>query len=202
VNDQSLSLNDEVFYLIRRHHMRTSMEFKNTENSFGLVAITFHWVSAVFAIGLFTSGLWMTSLTYASGWYHTAPEFHKAGGIIFAAIILGRLAWKGINASPVEIGRKWEAAAAKTVHVVLYLLLASLFVSGYLIATGGGSSIRVFGIFDLPSVIRIGKQTSLAGTVHLWSALALAAMTTLHAAAAIKHHFLDRDRVLIRMLGR
>lgn len=178
------------------------MKFKNTENGYGLVAITFHWVSAVFAVGLFASGLWMTSLTYASGWYHTAPEYHKAFGIMFAAIVLGRLAWKGLNASPAEIGRKWEAAAAKTVHGLLYLLLASLFVSGYLIATGGGSSIRVLGIIDVPSVVRIGKYTSLAGTVHLWSALTLAALTALHAAAALKHHFLDRDRVLVRMLGR
>lgn len=178
------------------------MKFKNTENGYGLVAVTFHWASAVFAVGLFASGLWMTSLTYASGWYHTAPEYHKAFGIMFAALILGRLAWKGINAAPDEIAHGREVTAAKAVHGALYLLLASLFVSGYLIATGGGSSIHVFGFFEVPSIVRIGKHTSLAGSVHLWSAYTLAALTAMHAGAALKHHFLDWDRVLVRMLGR
>jgi cytochrome b561 len=178
------------------------MQFKNTENGYGLVAIAFHWASAVFSVGLFASGLWMTSLTYASGWYHTAPEYHKAVGIMVAALILGRLAWKGINATPDEIGKGWEVTAAKIAHSFLYLLLVSLFVSGYLIATGGGSSIHVFGLVEVSSIVRIGMYTSLAGSVHLWSAYTLAAMTVVHAVAALKHHFIDRDSVLVRMLGR
>ncbi|MCS4090111.1 cytochrome b [Rhizobium sp. BK176] len=178
------------------------MKFKNTETGYGLVAMAFHWTSAALAVGMFASGLWMTSLSYASSWYHTAPEYHKAVGVMFAALVLGRLAWKGINASPEEIGKPWEATAAKAVHGVLYLLLATLFVSGYLIATGGGSAVHLFGLVEVPSVVRIGKYTSLAGIVHLWSAYTLAAMTALHAGAALKHHFLDRDRVLVRMLGR
>jgi cytochrome b561 len=178
------------------------MQFRNSKSTYGLVAVAFHWASAVLAIGLFASGLWMTSLSYGSTWYHQAPELHKATGLMFAALILGRLAWKGLNSSPEEIGKKWEALAAKAVHVVLYILLATLFVSGYLVATGRGAGVDIFGVFVFPSLVDIGRSTRLAGTIHLWSAYALAAMTVLHATAALKHHFIDRDRVFLRMLGR
>lgn len=178
------------------------MKFRNSQTSYGLVAICFHWASAVFAVGLFSSGLWMTSLSYGSSWYHSAPELHKSFGIMFASLILGRLAWKGITTSPEEIGTRFEAMAAKTVHIALYLLLVALFASGYLIATGRGGGISVFGFLDVPSIFDIGRHTRTAGTIHLWVAYSLAALTVLHAAAALKHHFIDRDRVLVRMLGR
>nr|WP_250808234.1 cytochrome b [Neorhizobium tomejilense] len=178
------------------------MKFRNTKTTYGAVAVSFHWASAVLATGLFASGLWMTSLSYGSNWYHSAPEFHKAFGLMFAALILGRLAWKGLNPSPDEAGKRWEALAAKSVHIALYGLLATLFVSGYLVATGRGAGVDIFGVFQFPSLVHIGRNTRLAGTVHLWSAYALAALTVLHAAAALKHHFIDRDRVLVRMLGR
>lgn len=178
------------------------MKFRNTEASYGTIAIAFHWTSAVLATGLFVSGLWMTSLTYASSCYHKAPEYHKGFGLMFAAIILMRLAWKGLNPSPKAIGVAWEAMSARVAHFGLYALLISLFASGYLVATGGGAPVDVFGLFQIPSVVRIGRYTSLAGSVHQWTAYALAVLTVLHAAAALKHHFIDRDRVFALMIGR
>lgn len=178
------------------------MKFENTSTSYGMVAVAFHWISAVFATGLFASGLWMTSLSYGSDWYHAAPALHKAAGLMLAAIILGRLAWKGLTRSPEEIGKKWEATVAKAVHALLYVLLAALFVSGYLVATGRGHGIDILGLFEFPAFFDIGRKARIAGEVHLWVAYSLAAITALHAAAALKHHFIDRDRVLVRMLGR
>lgn len=177
------------------------MRFKNTKDNYGFVAIIFHWASAVFATGLFASGLWMTSLNYYSPWYHTVPPLHKAFGLMFAALILGRLAWKGLTASPEPIGSKLEKKAATVAHAVLYLLLGVLFVSGYVIATSGGKPVSIFGIFEVPALFTAKGAEITAGKIHLFTAWSLTLMVLLHAAAAIKHHFINKDAVLIRMLG-
>lgn len=177
------------------------MQLKNSADTYGFIAITFHWVSAVFATGLFASGLWMTSLNYYSPWYHTAPPLHKAFGIMFAALILARLAWKGLTVSPAPLGSSFEKKAATVAHSVLYLLLGTLFVSGYVIATSGGKPISIFGFFHFPALFNAKGAEITAGKIHLFAAWTLTTMVALHAAAAIKHHFVNKDAVLIRMLG-
>jgi cytochrome b561 len=178
------------------------MQLKNSKQRYGLVAIVFHWASALMAIGLLASGFWMTSLSYGSTWYHSAPELHKAFGVMFMGIVLGRLAWKGVTASPEPIGSSVEIKASKFVHLMLYGGLLAMLVSGYLLTTGRGSSIEVFGLLAIPSLFDIGKYTRLAGDVHFFAAWMLLALTAVHALAALKHHFIDRDRVLSRMLGK
>jgi len=178
------------------------MHLKNSRDRYGLVSVTFHWASAVMAAGLFGSGLWMAGLSYADSWYHSAPAMHKAAGLVFVAVVLARLAWKGLQQRPEEIGTPSERMLARAVHGLLYALLATLFLSGYLVATARGHGIDVFGLFTVPAVAAIGRNVSIAGSIHLWAAWTLAALTAVHAAGALKHHFIHRDRVLVRMLGR
>jgi len=166
-----------------------------------MIAIFFHWASAAFVIGLFASGLWMTSLNYYSPWYHTAPRYHKAVGLIFAALILGRLSWKALSSSPAPIGSSFEKAVATFVHWLLYLLLVALFGSGYLIATAGGKSIPIFGLFEFQALFEAKGSEIIAGKVHFYAAWSLVIMVSLHATAALKHHFMNKDDVLKRMLG-
>jgi cytochrome b561 len=93
--------------------------------------------------------------------------------------------------------------AAHGAHGLLYLLLFVAMISGYLITTADGSSISVFGWFEVPSVTgRIRGMEDTAGAVHYWSTWALVVLAGLHALAALKHHFIDRDATLKRMLGR
>jgi len=76
-------------------------------------------------------------------------------------------------------------------------------VSGYLISTADGSSISVFDWFEVPSVTgQIKGMEDTAGTVHYWSTWAIVGLAAVHAAGALKHHLLDRDRTLRRMLGK
>jgi len=88
-------------------------------------------------------------------------------------------------------------------HFLLYVLIFVAMVSGYLISTADGSSISVFDWFEVPSVTgQIKGMEDTAGTVHYWSTWAIVGLAAVHAAGALKHHLLDRDRTLRRMLGK
>ena len=185
-------------------HPPSSLGLRNTIQGYGLVAIFLHWLVALVVNGLFALGLWMTDLTYYDTWYRRAPDLHKAIGILLFLAMLGRVAWRLFNVTPAdEPGMTpLERRAAHSVHLLLYLLLFALMVSGYLISTADGRPIEVFGLFAVPALVSdIPNQEDLAGKVHWYLALTLIALAGMHALAALKHHFIDRDRTLKKMLG-
>jgi cytochrome b561 len=148
--------------------------------------------------------VWMVDLTYYDTWYRQAPEIHKSIGILLSITLLLRLIWRWANARPrPEPGlTPFERRASSATHVALYVLLFAVMASGYLISTADGRSIGVFGWFGVPALIsRLPNQADLAGDIHLALAISLIALAGIHAAGALKHHFLDRNRTLVRMLG-
>lgn len=181
------------------------MPARNSDTEYGWVAIALHWLMAPAIIGLFALGWWMRQLSYYDPWYRQGPELHKGIGIILLCLLLARLAWKLLNPSPAaEAGTpRWQAALARLAHGAIYLLLLSIMLSGYLISTADGRPIDVFGLFEVPATIRgIEGQEDIAGDVHEILAWSLMALVALHALAALKHHFIDRDATLRKMLGR
>lgn len=175
--------------------------FKNSPRSYGLISIVFHWLSALTVIALFALGWWMVDLTYYSEWYRTAPHYHKSAGLLLAAVTLARLIWKWRQPRPEGLGKPFEKRAAHVAHSVLYVLLFSLFVSGYLISTADGRGIEVFNWFTVPSSGEwVENQEDIAGSIHEWLAYGIIGLAVIHALAALKHHFIDRDVTLKRML--
>jgi cytochrome b561 len=88
-------------------------------------------------------------------------------------------------------------------HLALYVILFAIMISGYLISTADGQPINVFGWFNVPaSVTDLPDQADNAGTIHLYLAWSVVVLSVLHGLAALKHHFIDRDVTLKRMLGR
>lgn len=86
--------------------------------------------------------------------------------------------------------------------MLLYLILFAIIISGYLISTADGQPISVFDWFSVPAVFTgEGEQADLAGDVHLYLAWAVVVLSLLHATGALKHHFIDKDITLKRMLG-
>ena len=80
-------------------------------------------------------------------------------------------------------------------------LLFALAASGYLISTADGRPIEVFELFSVPATLSgLEHQADIAGWAHQLLGYALLGMTVLHAGAALKHHFVDRDKTLRRML--
>jgi len=177
------------------------MQFKNNTKSYGWVSIVFHWVIAVAVFAMFVLGLWMVSLDYYSTWYHTAPNIHKSIGVILVAAMLARLIWNAFNPKPQPLEDTPKLnAVAKTVHLVLYFLIFALGLSGYLISTAESHPVYVFNWFELPAIFEpIADQADRAGEIHEWIAFTLIGLVLLHALAALKHHFVDKNNTLKRM---
>jgi len=181
------------------------VRLSNTKDDYGLVPIITHWLVAVAVFGLFGLGLWMTELTYYDPWYRLGPWWHKGVGVMLLAVVILRLLWRLADRAPEPPTghRPRERRLAVATHTLLYLLLFALPVSGYLISTADGSGLAVFGWFTIPATVSgIEQQEDVAGSVHLALAVILIALAALHALAALKHHFIDKDRTLLRMLGR
>ena len=174
---------------------------KNTAHAYGWVAIALHWLVALTVCGMFALGLYMVELTYYDAWYRGSLETHKAVGILLALLLLARLAWRLVNPRPRGLSTTpWENRLAHWMHWALYGLLLAIVVSGYLISTADGRAIEVFGLFQVPATLTAEHQEDVAGEVHeilVWSLIILSA---LHALAALKHHVVNRDRTLRRML--
>lgn len=180
------------------------MNFRNTSNKWGWMAIAFHWITAITVVSLFTLGLWMVELSYYDDWYKTGPFIHKSIGVTLFFITVARIVWRSINQLPEELEthRELEKKAARIAHITLYIVIFSVMFSGYLISTADGRSVEVFNLFHIPAIIHgIEKQEDIAGVIHFALAIALISIALLHALAAIKHHVIDKDRTLKRMLG-
>lgn len=176
--------------------------YKNTKQSYGVVSIAIHWLSAIAVIGLFALGYWMVDLNYYSEWYRTGPHIHKSIGLLLLALTLFRLVWKSLNDTPTALtDNKAEAKLGSMAHMALYFLLLLVMISGYLISTADGRGIEVFTWFTVPSAGELfTDQEDVAGLIHEYAAYAIIGLVLLHAVAALKHHFIDRDNTLTRML--
>jgi len=180
------------------------MRLRNNDSAYGLPAIAFHWVTAAAVAGLFGLGAWMVELSYYDPWYHKAPTIHKSIGVLLFALTLLRLLWvlTGRHPQPPPHSPAWERAAARIAHGALYLLLVLLMVSGYLISTAEGHPIPLFGWIEIPALPwALAQQAEIAGRLHRLLAYTLVGLVCLHALAALKHHFIDHDETLRRMLG-
>ena len=163
--------------------------------------ISIHWITAFTVVGLFVLGLWMVELNYYSSWYKVAPMWHKSIGLLLALLTLARLLVRFRTVRPVQYGKSWEMAVSSVVHITLYLVLVVILTSGYLISTADGRSIMVFNWLAIPSSGEwFERQEDVAGDIHFWAAIALVTIAFLHSAAALKHHFIDKDATLKQML--
>lgn len=178
---------------------------KNSSTDFGVIAIALHWLVALTVIGLFISGLWMTGLDYYDAWYQRGPEWHKGVGVLLFILLILKLGWRWIDPlpKPDAAHAAWERRAARATHLLMYVLMFAVMITGYLIPTADGQPLDVLGLFSIPATLSgIENQEDIAGEIHELLAFGLVGLSIAHALAALKHHFIDRDRTLKRMLGR
>ncbi|MFN3984460.1 MAG: cytochrome b [Rhodocyclaceae bacterium] len=169
---------------------------------YGGVAISLHWLVGAGLVGLFCFGLYMvdlplspTKLKYYS--------WHKWAGVTLFLLVLLRLTWRLTHAAPpLPAGMPgWQKAAASAAHWVLYALMLAIPLSGWLMSSAKGIPTVWFGVLPLPDLV--AKDVALGDALQLVHKIlnySLAGVVVLHAAAALKHHFVDKDDVLVRML--
>jgi len=165
-------------------------------------AIALHWIAAILILGNLAWGLYMTGLEFSPSklkYY----SWHKWTGVTIFTIAALRLLWRLRHPAPALPAHMpaWERNAAHVSHVLLYVLFFAAPLSGWLFSSAAGFQTVWFGVLPIPDLL--DKNRELAETlkvVHRSITYTLGALVALHAAAAIKHHVLDRDDVLVRML--
>lgn len=173
-------------------------------HSYGWLTIALHWISAVLVIGVFAIGFYMVDLSYYDSGYHRLPRLHTSFGLLLAFLMAVRVVWRWFNRGkprPLPSHTPAIRVLAGSMKYSLYILIFTMVVTGYLITTARGDPARMFDLIRIPATIRLGPSgVDLAGEVHRIVGWLIMVLAALHAAAALKHHFINRDRTLKRML--
>lgn len=178
-------------------------------NTVGLVgarysrgAIAFHWIIAA-----------LIALNFIAAWVaeDLPPEQaaqimgnHKAFGITILVLAVLRLVWRLTHRPPprVQALRPWEVALAKVVHIAFYVLMIAIPLAGWAMSSIAARPVSFFGLFTVP-MLPLGSDKAVGGLfhdLHENGATLLLVLLALHVAGALKHHFIDRDGTLRRML--
>ena len=168
------------------------------------IAILLHWLIALLLVCGFALGLYMVSLKFSPqklSYY----AYHKWIGVSVFTLTVVRIVWRLTHTPPPQPAALpvWQQAASGAVHALLYLLLIAAPLSGWLYSSAAGVPTVPFGIEALQLPDLVGKDRALAFNlkfVHMSFTYSLAALVVLHAAAALKHAFIDRDGIMSRML--
>lgn len=169
-----------------------------------------HWGMAALVLFQLGYGVWMKRLVEDPYERFLLYQTHKSWGFVIFVLALVRLGWRlARGAPPPPAGaRPLEVAAARAVHALLYTLMIAQPVVGWLMASASplqdkwGLPTMVFGLFALPDPFRPGSA-ALEGALkllHSGCAGLLAVLVAGHAGAALWHHFVRGDRVLLRMI--
>lgn len=165
-------------------------------------AVVLHWLVAVLITCGFALGAYMVDL-------HISPRklrlynYHKWIGITVLGVVLIRSVWRLTHQPPPEEPMpRWQLKAAKFTHGLLYALMIATPICGWLYSSATGYSVVYLKLWRLPDLVH--KNSDLAKVlveVHADLAWALFWVVVLHTAAAVKHHFIDHDATLRRMLA-
>ena len=169
---------------------------------YSAVSLTFHWLTAVLVL---IQILLITAHEATEG--PMSREFvmaHKSVGLTILVLTLARIGWRLANpALPIPPGTpNWQRIIARGTHVLFYVLLIGLPLGGWAASSAGGRAIEWFGLFTWPA-LPVPQSRDLARSfmdAHEAGVKVLYVLLALHIGAALKHHFLDRDNVLHRML--
>jgi len=164
-------------------------------------AIALHWLTAVLILANLLLGLSMVPLAITPRkleWY----QWHKWIGITVFLLTCMRLAWRTVHPVPPPVAMpQWQRRAASWSHVLLYVLLLVIPVSGWLYSSSTGVQVVYLGLVPLPDLVPNDKALAhVLKAVHVSLNFLLFALVCVHSAAALKHHFVDRDTSLRRML--
>lgn len=175
---------------------------KDSSSGYGLVSILIHWISALLILFLFGLGVYMVDLTYYDDWYHKGPELHVSIGLLVLLIMLVRIVWRIVNPTPIDLPAKpVQQKTAKLVKLALYLFIFVVIISGYLMTTAEGQAASMFNVLKFPVITQLSSaNVDLAGEIHEYFAWAIIALVVLHALGALFHHFVMRDRTLVRIV--
>ena len=166
------------------------------------VAIALHWLIAVAILGTFLLGQYMTNLQLSPAKLKLY-SYHKWIGVTIFLLVLFRIAWRLAHRPPLPPASMpaWQHSAASIAHFFLYALTLAIPVSGWLMSSASGFQVVYLGVIPIPDLLAKSKDAA-QQLKQLHEALnwLMVLVVAMHIAAALKHHVIDRDDVLRRML--
>lgn len=164
--------------------------------SYGTFAKFLHWTMATLILLNYILGLTLEK----SNLYN----FHKQTGLTILVLLIIRVIWRLTSPYPgaVESLSTMERYAAKLGHLALYLFMLAIPLSGILMVNSYGYPLKFWGVFTLPAIIgaQSDSASELISKVHEILANVMIAFVALHILAALKHHIIDKNEVLLRMI--
>jgi cytochrome b561 len=165
-------------------------------------AVALHWLMALLIAGGFSLGVYMVDL-------HMSPtkvrlySYHKWIGITVLGLVLIRSIWRLTHAPPPDVPMpRWQLQTARWTHGLLYALMIITPVCGWLYSSATGYPVVYLKLWQLPDLVHKNKQLAdVLVEIHGDLGWALGWIVALHVAAALKHHFIDHDSTLRRMLA-
>jgi cytochrome b561 len=178
------------------------MRWRNSAESYGIVAQAFHWLTAALVLLQLGLGLYAARLPVSLARLVWLSR-HKSLGLAILALVLLRLAWRAFERPPALPARmpRWERRAALANHRGLYLLLVLAPLAGWASASAAGLSVNWFGLFAVPDLV--ARNASLAEALKALHAALVATLALLllaHVGAAARHAFLLHDGIARRMV--
>ena len=171
-------------------------------NRYTSTAIALHWLAALLIFATFTLGVYMHELGF-SPFKLKLVSYHKWIGVTIFLLTVARLAWRATHTPPPlpETIPPWQQRAAHGLHFMLYMLLLVIPISGWLMSSAKGVPVVYLGLVQLPDLLSKDKALGdLLEEVHQALVFGMLLLVGLHIAAALKHHFIERDATLHRML--
>ena len=177
------------------------MAFRNTKHAWGSLTKALHWIIVLLIINQWVIAERADALKGLEKLQ--ALAWHKSFGMTILMLAVIRLVWRWLNPVPdlTAETRPWERVLAKISHVLLYALIFAMPITGWLMSSAKTYSVSWFNLFAFPNLV--GKNEHIYELTHgLHEILfnVLVAVAVLHALGALKHHFIDRNDVLKRML--
>ena len=183
------------------------MALKSTSTRWGWATRVLHWSIALAVFGMFAAGFYAGNLDPSTpadrGQYNAVINVHKSFGLLILMMMVVRVLWRLSERTPKlpSTVPAWERIAARAAHLLLYVGLFVMPISGYLMAIGEPEPVQFFGL-TLPHVLELhGYWALVADWTHHIVAFVLLAIVVLHVLGALKNHVIDRNDVLRNMAG-
>lgn len=176
------------------------MQLVNTSARYGAVSQSLHWAIAGLVVALILMGE-VGDVDAEEG--NALYFWHSSLGVLVMLLVIARVGWRLMSPPPRQPQTMSRLAGrlAKSMHAIFYVLLLALPISGWLVASAEGAPVSLFGAVAIPAWAGAGQEETFEEAHEILGNILLI-LVSLHALAALKHHFVDKDDVLLRMLPR
>jgi cytochrome b561 len=169
---------------------------------FGWLSQSFHWSIALVLLGQIPLAWYMIDLPLSPDKLGTYA-LHKSIGMTLFALAVGRAVWAVLAKRPAlpDTMPRWQVIASKAVEGLLYIIVIVMPITGWLMSSAANFPVSVFGMFTLPDLVAPDETLfENLRRAHMMQSRLLIALAGIHILAALKHHFIDKDNVLMSML--